>query len=400
MKNSAVNVKIKNYQMIMNQVRTKKITTKTDLMHDLHLSFSTVSNLCNELQQYGYLDVEEGLHSSGGRRPSIIKLNSAVKCFIILKFSNSIYSYEIELINFNFQCISSNLVDYRAVKSLDSLLELIGSSILNIIKDSAFSMEDLIGIGIDLPGVYDKKRDVVFTPERKMLHNTNLRQRFQDMYPDKIVILENDANLIALGQCVSSNSSIKNSLVMYFTHGVGVGILHEGAVFKGNAGYAGEIGHLRSAFGTKECPVCHQKGCFQTLATIRCILAEYYAGIYDMEYINQNYKQLIDSFSDAVNSGDKRACEIMKTAAESIGDIIGGLIDLFNPEIVGLCGNYINLLEDFLETIRSTTHARSYTIDNNDTPIVTIHDYQFLMSLGSSNLLFDSWFSSDVAFTS
>lgn len=55
----------------------------------------------------------------------------------------------------------------------------------------------------------------------------------------------NDANLAALGQCSLEIQPKANLMLLYFTEGIGLGIIQDGGIFRGATGYAGEIGNIR-----------------------------------------------------------------------------------------------------------------------------------------------------------
>ena len=59
------------------------------------------------------------------------------------------------------------------------------------------------------------------------------------------VLVENDANAAAVGEHVSGGTaSLSNYAFIYFGSGVGLGIVHQGRLFRGGSGNAGELGHI------------------------------------------------------------------------------------------------------------------------------------------------------------
>jgi len=84
----------------------------------------------------------------------------------------------------------------------------------------------------------------------------------------------------------------------------------------------------------------------------------------------------------------------LNRAGRAIGDIVGSLIDLFNPEIVGISGYDIGYLQACIETIRVAARERSYIIEDNDTPITVVGQHERLMTKGAAESIFGEWLSS------
>ncbi|MBP2551616.1 putative NBD/HSP70 family sugar kinase [Neorhizobium galegae] len=78
------------------------------------------------------------------------------------------------------------------------------------------------------------------------------------------VIVENDATAAAVGERLfGSGLSISNFCMLYFGVGLGLGIMQDGAPYRGAFGNAGEIGHVTVVPKGKPCPSCGQRGCLE-----------------------------------------------------------------------------------------------------------------------------------------
>lgn len=134
--------------------------------------------------------------------------------------------------------------------------------------------DDLLGIGVAVPGVCDTARGmVVGSGQLPGLAGTGLvdalRQRF-----DHPVLVDNDSRAQALGEKWFGQGRGLSTFVSVQTgHGLGVGIVLGGIVFRGLRGRTGELGHTCVDPDGEPCR-CGLQGCWETVATLRWLRAE------------------------------------------------------------------------------------------------------------------------------
>lgn len=106
----------------------------------------------------------------------------------------------------------------------------------------------------------------------------------------RVVWMENDASAGALGvhtmlrglsdQDVAKDLTglvsgrTKDLLFVRVTAGIGAGIVNKGHLLNGSEGFAGEIGHIIVDPGGAICPACGGRGCLETVASNRAVLAQ------------------------------------------------------------------------------------------------------------------------------
>lgn len=85
------------------------------------------------------------------------------------------------------------------------------------------------------------------------------------------VVVDNDANAAAVGERLfGAGHSISNFCMIYFGTGVGLGMIQDGAPYRGAFGNAGEIGHIVAAPSGRPCP-CGQNGCLERYASLHSL---------------------------------------------------------------------------------------------------------------------------------
>ena len=109
--------------------------------------------------------------------------------------------------------------------------------------------EGLRGIGVGVPGFIRMKEGLITNSNNlPYLENVPIR----DVLSAKLntrVILENDANAAALGECwMGAGRDVEDLVLLTLGTGIGGGIISRGRIVRGSVGMAGEIGpHLRGA---------------------------------------------------------------------------------------------------------------------------------------------------------
>jgi predicted NBD/HSP70 family sugar kinase len=84
-------------------------------------------------------------------------------------------------------------------------------------------------------------------------------------------ILENDANLAALGEhSHGAGRSFRDFLYLRASAGIGIGIILDGRLHRGGHGIAGEIGHTSTGDSQELCR-CGNRGCLETVAATGAI---------------------------------------------------------------------------------------------------------------------------------
>ncbi len=192
------------------------------------------------------------------------------------------------------------------------------ASLTRQLLDPHGSVEPL-GLGVELPGHIDGWRGVVrlsheFQDGRKPWQDVDLGVLLQEATGLSAVVVENDANAVALYECHFGFGRKHRdfSTVLLTERGLGAGIVLRGTLLRGE-GVAGEIGHMPLG-DPATCCRCGRQGCLET--------------------------ELINLLNSVANAQDARqATRLASAAGELLGAGIAVLLNLLGSEHVVIIGS-------------------------------------------------------------
>lgn len=163
------------------------------------------------------------------------------------------------------------------------------------------------------------------------------------------VILENEANLSVMGEkCFCINS--QNIIGISVHSGIGVGVVIDGKLYKGNSGNAGEFGHTIVEAHGRQCP-CGNHGCLEQYASERAILNDY------ARALNLNSTS-IDKLIADYTEGDEIAVTMIDRFVRYTAVGINNLINTFNPEVVVINSGFTIYIPDLIDRIEAELKNR------------------------------------------
>lgn len=148
---------------------------------------------------------------------------------------------------------------------------------VNFVADLAIELalmwgktESVLTAGVSLAAMVDADGTVIAWPNRPHWHDL----RFKNILETRLgvpVVIEDDANSAALAEWrFGAGRGYRDLMVMTVGTGVGCGLVLNGSLFRGRAGWAGELGHQVMVPDGILCP-CGRRGCLQTVASGRAL---------------------------------------------------------------------------------------------------------------------------------
>jgi glucokinase len=212
---------------------------------------------------------------------------------------------------------------------------------------------EIIGIGVGAPGPLDTKRGIVLLTPNLGWVNLPLRHIIEDRL-GLPTALDNDANCAVLGEWwVGAARGSRHAIGLTIGTGIGGGIILDGKLYHGASDVAGEIGHTTIDTEGRRCK-CGNYGCLEAYASgpniaVRAIEAlEAGAESRLPGYVDGDLSRVTaQTVYQAAYDGDELALEVVNDTARFLGAGIANLLNVFNPEVVVICGG-VTLAGDHL----------------------------------------------------
>ncbi len=220
----------------------------------------------------------------------------------------------------------------------DAVLTDIADTIKENLTDLSYSIEDCIGVGMGVPGSV--------LPGGYVPICVNLF--WKDLYPAKIlsealnnlpVVLSNDANIAALGECWQGGAKgYKDVIMLTLGTGVGGGIVVDGKIIEGKHGIGGEVGHLHMNDYEEDRCNCGGKGCLEQIASATGIVKEAKKILKNDSKEFSKLRDFGDKLSaknvlDMAKEGDKLAISVVEKVCRYLGIAIANLAMTTDPDV-------------------------------------------------------------------
>ena len=215
----------------------------------------------------------------------------------------------------------------------------IAASVLRYLEEKKVSREQVIGIGIGVPGPVDG-RGVVNRCVNLNWGVFNIHETLGAL-TGLPVKAGNDANVAALGEAWKGGGSGCENLVMAtLGTGVGGGIIIDGRPVSGGHGSAGEIGHILVNREETEPCGCGNYGCVEQYCSATGVvrLAKRYLARTDRDSILRKGEFSCKDVFAAGNAGDEAALEILEQVYDYMGRFLAAVCCVVDPEVVVLGG--------------------------------------------------------------
>jgi len=350
--------------------------TKADLVVNTEFSRSKINGCIDGLIRKNYIQFSGPGEYTGGRRSKVFRLNGDFG--LVAGVDIGATSIDLVLANLAGKPLARTGMPANVREGPRVILDLVCDHIRRMLEETGLSSERLYGIGIGVPGPVDFSAGTVVSPPiMPGWDGFPIVQTFQEFFPMAKAVVDNDVNVMALGEVSSGiGKGIKNLIFVKIGTGIGAGIMCGGVIYRGSSGCAGDIGHICIKKDGPICP-CGNRGCLEAMAAGPAIGERgTEAALKGRSPILLKYYQAgggklrAEDIGDAAREGDPAAIEIIRESGQMIGDVLAGLINFFNPEMIVIGGGVSNIGNMLLASIRQAVLRRSPPLSTRDLRIV------------------------------
>lgn len=313
--------------------------SSADLSAIAQKNIQITSKAINELVDEGSVLAAGYAHSTGGRCPQLFSLKPGLMYVVAVAMDQ--LTTRISLLN-----MENNFVG--EVRELDfilsnqsTLINELAGHLNQFILDSGIPKSKIAGIGIGMPGFVDSEKGI---------NHSFLKVQEGSIVSilEKItklpVSIDNDSSLIALAEFkIGAAQGKQNVMVVNIGWGIGLGMILNEKLYRGNDGLAGELSHIPLFTNDKIC-TCGKMGCLETETSLLVVVEKAMRGLSEgkpsiLKNLNpENVEEAAELILNAAIQGDTFAVELISEAGYNIGRGIAILVHILNPKTIILSG--------------------------------------------------------------
>ena len=221
-------------------------------------------------------------------------------------------------------------------------------------RDADVKPRRLKAVGVGVPGVVDARGGRVLVAPNIPIAGAPIARELSRRFGAPVV-LGNDVNAGLLGErWLGAARGVDDAVGIFPGTGVGGGVIAGGRLVAGAHGAAAELGHIVLNPGGPLCG-CGARGCLEAYASRTAIERDIREGARlgrstRVAELNGGRLDMIKSrvLAEALRLGDELVLDVMRAAAQRLGDGCVAARHCFDPRLIVLGGGLIEACGDFI----------------------------------------------------
>ena len=333
-------------------IRERRDITRTEIGQLTGLSRTAVSARVAALAAQGLVIERDLAPSTGGRPASFVTFNADGGVVLSAAIGRS--RTRLAVCNLAGDILAASDIDQEPGLGPDDLMPDIVKRLDALLDDSGLHDEKIYGVGVNLPGTVDRGRGCSLdSPIMSGWDGVPLPPYFAEL-TSAPVILDNDANVIALAERRGDRQAFDDLLVLKASTGLGAGIIAGGSLQRGAVQAAGEFGHNKTPAAAGLPCRCGDTGCLEAIA-----------GGWALVRALQADGRAVGHLRDVVelaNSGDPDARRMIRDSGRHVGEVLAHAVNLLNPAVLVVAGDMAGAYDIFVAGLRETLYGNATAV--------------------------------------
>jgi glucokinase len=218
----------------------------------------------------------------------------------------------------------------------------LADAIRRFLRERNVTPAELSGVGVGIPGIVDRENGRVLScPNLPVLDDTPL-SRDASAELDVPVYIDNNTNLISLGEhSAGIGRDVNDMAVVFVGSGLGCGLILNGDLYEGADGAACELGHSIVVPNGLQC-TCGAHGCLEMYCSGKALtlMVERIFKPADLFALGTRFAGA-ELLIQQAYQGNERAVEALTTSFTYLGIGLTNLVNLLNPRMIVLGGGIV-----------------------------------------------------------
>jgi glucokinase-like ROK family protein len=244
-----------------------------------------------------------------------------------------------------------------------------------LLDHNGISRASLWGIGLGVPGPVEfSSGRPISPPIMPGWHAYPIRHHLGELYGLPVWV-DNDVNLMALGELRSHAYGEHNMVYVKIGTGIGAGIVCGGKLYRGAQGCAGDIGHVAVREASEVICRCGKAGCLESLAGGAALgrdgtlAAQSGLSPHLATVLAEGRTVTGEEITQAAQRGDPVAMDLLLRSGRLVGEVLATIVNFFNPALILVGGGVAAAGDALLASIRENVYRCSLPLATRDLQI-------------------------------
>jgi predicted NBD/HSP70 family sugar kinase len=341
-------------------IRDHRAVTRAEIGRITGLSRTAVTARVAALESSGLVIEPVQAASTGGRPAAQLMFN--VDAGVVFSAAIGRSRTQLALCNLAGDILVTTDIDQEPGIGPDELMPDLVKRLDALLDDSGRRGARIFGVGLSLPGTVDQQSGASLdAPNMSGWDGVPLTPYFRSL-TDAPVLMDNDANVIALAERRGGFGEFDDMLVVKASTGLGAGIIMGGQLQRGAVQAAGEFGHSKTPAAAGVACRCGDTGCLEAIAGG-------WALVRDLQHGGHPVGHLRDVVALA-HSGDAEARRMIRESGRHIGEVLAAAVNLLNPAVLVVAGDMVGAYDVFVAGLRETLYGNATALATRTLQIV------------------------------
>jgi len=259
-----ISVKKINRSKVYQYIYRKKITSKLQIVQDLQMGLSTVSQNLNLLEQDGLIEKNGYFESTGGRKANAIQIVSDFRISIGIGILKNMF--HITAVDLYGNALYTNTIPFPYSNTPDYYKQ-VTDKIKEFIATNQYDEEKILGVSIATQGITSPDHSTVLYGN--IMNNTGMILKDFSRYLPYPCYLEHDSKSAAFLE-LWKHPELDSAVVFLLNRNLGGAIITNHQIHQGSSMHSGTIEHICI---NPDGPLCYcgNRGCLETYCSANAL---------------------------------------------------------------------------------------------------------------------------------
>lgn len=345
---------------LLQLLRAGQPRTKAELAALTGLARSTISSRVDTLLATGLVAPAGDGVSSGGRPPARLAFNPSARIVIAVDLGAT--HGNVAISDLDGKILLSRNAEITIAGGPRPVLSWVVETALELIQEIGRDLRDVVGVGIGVPGPVEHSTGRPITPPIMPGWDRFDIPSFVHQHLPVPVLVDNDVNLLALGEHARTWPNVDDLLFIKVATGIGSGLICGGHLQRGAQGSAGDIGHVQVPYNRDSPREPGDERDLEAIASGSAIAAS----LSGQGIAARTSKDVVE----LARTGNVVAIEAIRQAGREVGEVLATMVNMLNPSVIIVGGSIAHAGEHLLAGIREVVYRRSIPLATQNISIV------------------------------